>query len=71
MVNLFSCTYAYLDSPWEATFEQLPADVKPDLPVPRGGNQSHKDCFGMGVCHLDKKMFTMNRCVAVFWDTGR
>ena len=43
-----SCTYAYRDLPWEATFEQIPEDVTADVPVPGGGNQFHQDCFGMG-----------------------
>ena len=66
-----SCAYAYRDSPWEATFEELPADVTADVPVPGGGNQWHQDCFGMGECHLENKIFTMDRRVAGFWDTGR
>ena len=66
-----SCSYAQREQPWEATFEELPADVTSDVPVPGGGNQFHQDCFGMGECHLENKLFTMDRRVAGFWDTGR
>lgn len=65
-----SCTYAYRDLPWEATFEQIPEDVTADVPVPGGGNQFHQDCFGMGECHIENKIFTMDRRVMGFWDTG-
>ncbi len=65
-----SCSYAQRDLPWEATFEQMPADVTADVPVPGGGNQWHQDCFGMGECHIENKIFTMDRRVMGFWDTG-
>ncbi len=66
-----SCSYAQRDLPWEATFEQMPANVTADVPVSGGGNQFHQDCFGMGECHIENKIFTMDRRVAGFWDTGR
>ncbi len=66
-----SCTYSYRDSPWEATLEELPADITADVPVPGGGNQFNENCFGMGECHIENKIFTMDRRVMWFWDTGR
>lgn len=66
-----SCSYAQRDLPWEATFEQMPADVAADAPVPGGGNQFYQDCFDMGECHIENKTFTMDRRVAGFWGTGR
>lgn len=29
-----SCTYAKQEEPWEATFEELPADITAGVPVP-------------------------------------
>ena len=55
----------------EATVEQMPADVTADVPVPGGGNQFHQDCYGMGECHIENKIFTMDHRVIGFWDTGR
>lgn len=40
-------------------------------PVAGGGNQFHQDCFGMGECPIENKIFTMDRRVMGFWDTGR
>jgi len=68
---LFSnCAYDHRDLPWEATFQEMPADVTADVPVPGGGNQYHQDCLGMGECHIENGVFTMSDRVIGFWDTG-
>ena len=50
------------------TIRSLPARYPPDGHY---RNQWHQDCFGMGECHLENKIFTMDRRVMGFWDTGR
>ncbi len=68
---LFSgCTYAYRDSLWEATLEELPADITADVPICGGGNQFHPECDGMAEAHIENKVLSNQRRVMGFWDTG-
>ena len=68
---LFSgCTYAYKKSLWEATLEELPADITVDVPICGGGNQFHPECDGMTEAHIEKRVFSNQRRVEGFWDTA-
>ncbi|MBR4351490.1 MAG: hypothetical protein IKQ01_00305 [Bacteroidales bacterium] len=65
-----SCSYAYRDSLWEVTMEQLPADITVDVPICGGGNQMHPNCDGMAEAHIENKVLTSQRRVMGFFDTG-
>ena len=65
-----SCTYAYRDSLWEVTMEQLPADITADVPICGGGNQMHPNCDGMAEAHIENKVLTSQRRVMGFFDTA-
>ena len=69
-LQLSSCSYAYRDSPWEVTMEQLPEDITADVPVCGGGNQFHPECDGMAECHIENKILTLDRRVMGFFDTA-
>ena len=64
------CTYAYRESLWEATLEELPADITADVPICGGGNQFHPECDGMAEAHIENRVFSNQRRVMGFWDTG-
>ena len=71
-IHLFfsGCTYAYRDSLWEVTMEELPADITADVPICGGGNQFHPECDGMAEAHIENKVLSNQRRVMGFWDTG-
>ena len=64
------CTYAYRGSLWEATLEELPADITADVPICGGGNQYHPECDGMTEAHIENRVFSNQRRVEGFWDTA-
>ena len=71
-IHLFfsSCTYAYRDSLWEVTMEELPAGITADVPICGGGNQMHPNCDGMAEAHIENRVLSNQRRVMGFWDTG-
>lgn len=63
-------SYAYRESLWEVTMEQLPADITADVPICGGGNQFHPECDGMAEAHIENKVLTSERRVMGFFDTA-
>lgn len=63
-------SYAYRESLWEVTMEQLPADITADVPICGGGNQFHPECDGMAEANIENKVLTSERRVMGFFDTA-
>ena len=63
-------SYAYRESLWEVTMEQLPADITADVPICGGGNQMHPNCDGMAEAHIENRILTSQRRVMGFFDTA-
>ena len=65
-----SCTYAYRDSAWECSLDNLPSGITADLPFCGGGNQYNPSVDGMSEAHIENGVFTCATRTAGFDDTG-
>ena len=65
-----SCTYAYRDSTWECSLDNLPSGITADLPFCGGGNQYNPSVDGMSEAHIENGVFTCATRTAGFDDTG-
>ena len=65
-----SCTYAYRDSAWECSLDNLPSGITADIPFCGGGNQYNPSVDGMSEAHIENGVLTCTTRTAGFDDTG-
>ena len=64
------CTYAYRDSAWECSLDNLPSGITADVPFCGGGNQYNPSVDGMSEAHIENGVLTCQTRTAGFDDTG-
>ena len=64
------CTYAYRDSAWECSLDNLPSGITADVPFCGGGNQYNPSVDGMSEAHIENGVLTCLTRTAGFDDTG-
>lgn len=65
-----SCSYAYRDSPWECSLDNLPSGITADLPFCGGGNQYNPSVDGISEAHIENGVFTCESRTSGFENTG-
>ncbi len=64
------CTYAYRDSAWECSLDNLPSGITADVPFCGGGNQYNPSVDGMSEARIENGVLTCQTRTAGFDDTG-